>query len=231
MDRHFPFIIRIIFLFKQRGFVSLYRVKAWNRRFKKIRRTYRCNITVLNEITMKKPLIAVLSLTSIFVGCEKDVAHVSVANTTQQDKVVAPVTVITFNQVPSLRTITTREHDIIFSDSIYVSDDEAIFKTLKFNIQGRHLFLSNYAFFINGVRYPVTGTFQDSVLTVFFDKTTSLSINKSYKVELRAKVSAPQQTFTVSLQPGDVNIVNYYYESPAILYGLPVSYSVRALKS
>jgi hypothetical protein len=180
---------------------------------------------------MKKTIVAVLSVPCIFMGCEKDVDHPSKASDTLQNEVVAPVSVVTFNQVLPLRTITTREHDIIFSDSIYVSDDEAILKTLKFNIQGRHLFLSNYAFFINGVRYPITGTYEDGILTIFFDKTTSLSINNYYKIQLRAKVSAPQQIFTISLQTSNVNIVNYYYESPAVVYGLPVSYSVRALKS
>jgi hypothetical protein len=180
---------------------------------------------------MKRIVANALCMAFFLFSCEKNTLDPALdsMNDYKRSNVVPPVTIVTFDSISRIRTITTREHDTIFSDSIYITDDEAILKQLQFNVRGRNLYFSDYALFINGMRVSATGNYMDNFLTVIPNRTVSLNTG-SYEIVLRAKVICPEQIFSVKLQQDNVTITNYYYDYPAQLYGLPLSYYIQAKK-
>src|ERR1051326_5865608 len=134
---------------------------------------------------MKITFIAAVGIIPfISLSCQKDIASaVNNNSTVVVSNVTAPVTVVTFNQLIPLQIIVPRQRGIIFSDSIYVSDDEAILKGLRFEVKGVNLSFTDYIILINGIKVGASGNFEAGILTITPNKPVSLLINNYYQLE------------------------------------------------
>lgn len=178
---------------------------------------------------MKRNILATLSLVVMLASCQKEMsapavnnsAHASASNNIEM---ISPTPVATFSASAPDHKIKRGTADIIFSDSIYITENKAYLQVLKFDVQGNNLSFENYVVLVNAERSVVTGSYENGLLTVVLNKKKPLPIG-GYNIEVKAKVKGPSQIFTLGLQQGNA-IVTDHYGFIANINGLPVQSSV-----
>jgi hypothetical protein len=179
---------------------------------------------------MKKNIIITIILPFVLAACQKHVDHPSAGNisSVSASDMVAPATIVTFAPVAPFQTITIAARETIFSDSLSLTENEAMLEGLRLNINGKSLSFGNLALFMNGLKIPVTGSYQNNILTIILNKALLLKTGY-YKMLIRSSVTCPRQIFTVRLQQKNIRITNHnYHEFNTFMYGLPLSYSIIA---
>src|SRR4051812_5553183 len=181
---------------------------------------------------MKRNIIVAIIVPFVVASCQKHIDHPTPGNVSSVSKsdMVAPAAVLTFAPVKAFRTITINEQETIFSDSLSLTENEAMLEVIRFDINGKNLNFDNLVLITNGERIPVIGTYANNILTITLNKALLLKTGY-YKMQIRANVTCPRQIFTVELQQKNISISNNnYYEFNTLVYGLPLSYSITAKK-
>jgi hypothetical protein len=181
---------------------------------------------------MKRNIIAAITLAVALVSCQKNVDAPIAANdlsaaSVSDAQIINPTPVATFSSAIASHVVSTVA-DIIFSDSFYVTQNQAYLQVLKFGIQGKNLRFGNYSIYLNGVRSYVTGTFENGVMTIVLNRKKPLPVG-AYYLEVKAKVAGPAQVFNMYLKQGDA-VITDKFGFIANIIGLPLQSTVEIQK-
>lgn len=176
---------------------------------------------------MKKGIAIALGMAYFLFSCQKYTEPINHPRSSEVDDIVPAVTVVTFAPIPNVRVISTTTPSILFSDSVSVAEDEAVFNGLQFSINGKDLYFGNCLYVVNGKPARASAIYESNLLAIVPDSVIVLPPG-NYKLQIIATINCPEQHFKMQLQQPDVYITNYYYNSAAVIYGLPQSYYVRA---
>jgi hypothetical protein len=181
---------------------------------------------------MKRNIIAVITFAVVLVSCQKNLdapMNTGTLSTASASDVqmINPAPVVTFGNNVLSHAVSTFT-DVIFSDSFYVSQNQAYLQVMKIDVKGIRLRFSNYSIHVNGVRSNVTGTYENGLITIVLNRRKPLPVG-AYYFEVRAKVGGPAQEFKLKLQKGNALITDKYGFNANII-GLPLQASVQIQK-
>jgi hypothetical protein len=181
---------------------------------------------------MKRNIIVIISLAVVLVSCQKNIdAPINsnnLSSTSSSDaQIINPIPVATFSS-KILAHAVSNFADVIFSDSVVITENDAYLQVLKFNVEGTNLSFKNYCIYVNGVRSNITGTYENGLMTIVLDRKKPLPMGSNY-IELKARIFGSAQAFTLNLQKGNVVITdkNGFIVN---INGLPLTSSVQIQK-
>ena len=177
---------------------------------------------------MKSRIFLSAALLIVLASCQKNVqgpTAQSAAAVSAQLVTVGPV--VTFGAPKPIQRVESGKMAILFSDSMYVTQNTAVLQVIKFVVTGKNLSFNSYAVLINGQRLLVTPTYENGLMTLALNFPKPLPVG-NYSFVLAAKSAGDSQVFTLNLSKENA-IITDYRGFFANIIGLPISTSLQLM--